>query len=394
MTSRIFVGDALEQLRTLPDESVRCCVTSPPYWSLRDYGVDGQIGLERSPFEWADRLVGVFEEVRRVLRADGTLWLNVGDCWNAYNAGSRLTRGASTTRLANGRGDQPAVLRKKVPALPPRGAAYKNGNRPRIATGHGLTTPQFKSKDLIGQGWILALALQAAGWWLRDEIIWHKRNCMPESVCDRTTRAHERIFVLSKRPRYYWDRTAAREAYTYGRDHHRTVISPPASHVPGAPIHRGLRLGLTDAAQHPKFPGGWDGRSSGRGHRELTGRYRAGNVKRVVQIDSVVNDHRGRQFPWEAGEGRNLRSVWVINGRPYRGAHFATFPPELPRRCIRIGTAPGDLVLDPFAGAGTTGLVAARLGRSFIGIELNPEYAEMARRRIHDDAPLFGAAEA
>lgn len=367
----ILEGAAADRLADVDELSVRCCVTSPPYWGLRDYGVANGIGLEPSVWDWVANLVLAFRGVHRVLTKDGTLFLNVGDCWNA---GTRATR---------------------VPSFGADHGYWLNGGK------HGdrrVSAPGFKNKDLIGQGWILALALQADGWWLRDEIIWHKKNPMPESVRDRTTRSHERIFVLSKSARYYWDRKVAREAYTYGRDHHRNVKTPPVSHMPGAPKHLGLRQGLAEP------PGGWDFGKGG--HRQALGRYRSGDALPAAirgRPYASVNNHRGkaasamgngannvaRGFPWVAGDGRNLRSVWVMNTRPYRGAHFATFPLELPVRCFAIGSKPGDLVLDPFVGSGTSGIAALRLQRSFVGIEISPKYAAMARRRILHDAPLL-----
>jgi len=359
MSYTIFSGDALTHLEHGFEGTVQTCVTSPPYWGLRDYGAPGQIGLESNVADWVERLVVIFREVRRVLADDGTLWVNVGDCWNA---------GTTATR-------------KKSQAE--HGYWKKGGEMGDCRT----AAPGFKTKDLIGQSWMLALALQADGWWLRDEIIWHKRNPMPESVRDRTTRCHERIFLLSKSKRYYWDREAAKEPYQYGRDHNRNVTTPPVSHVPGAPTHRGLRQGI------PKVPSGWDTSLGGEGrHHNLDGRYKSGNTKRgAASSANGSSNNVARGFPWTPGGGRNMRSVWTINTKPYKGAHFATFPTEIPRRCIAIGSRPGDVVLDPFLGSGTTGVVALQLGRRFIGIELNPTYCEMARRRIEKDAPLFNA---
>lgn len=313
---RIVEGDCIEALGGLPDESAQTCITSPPYWGLRDYGHEGQLGLEATPKEYVDRLVAIFAEVRRVLRDDGTVWLNLGDSY----AGSWG---------AQGRRVSPAgISRNQVLNHPKR--ARNTGS---IPPGSGL-----KAKDLVGIPWVVALALRADGWYLRCEVIWHKPNPMPESVKDRPTRAHEQVFLLSKAPRYYYDDEAIREPDT-GQDHSRAVLEGQPSLDPSGgvlPPHRGLRAAA------------------------------------------------GRN-----GLGRNKRSVWTVATRPFPGAHFATFPPDLIEPCVLAGAPEGATVLDPFAGAGTTGLVALRHDRDFLGIELNPEYAQMARERIADDAPLL-----
>lgn len=260
----IFHGDARDVLKTLPSESIQVAVTSPPYWGLRDYGGPGQIGSEEKVEDYVDRLVEVFRELRRVLKSDGTFWLNIGDC---YTSGGRKWRAPD----------------RKNPA---RAMKY------RPPTPEGL-----KPKDLVGVPWRVAFALQRDGWYLRSEIIWHKPNSQPESVKDRPTRAHEQIFLLTKSERYYYDYKAIMET------------------------------GLN-------------------------------------------------------GKRRNKRSVWVVNTEPFKEAHFATYPPELVRPCILAGSRPGDIVLDPFFGSGTTGLVAAEAGRKCIGIEIKSEYVDLARRRL------------
>lgn len=266
LRSRILVGDALKVLQALPSDSCRCCVTSPPYWGLRDYGVSDQIGAEHNLADYIVRLRDTFEEVRRVLRPDGTLWLNIGD---SYTSGNRTWRAADK----------------------------KNGAR---AMHYRPQTPKgLKPKDLIGIPWRLAFALQDAGWYLRSDIVWYKPNCQPESVRDRPTQAHEYLFLLTKSADYYYDYDAVRE-------------------------------------------------------------YR--------------DDGRGM---------RNRRSVWSINTVPFPKAHFATFPPELVEPCIIAGSARNDVVLDPFFGAGTVGMVTGKLGRAFVGIEVKREYAEMAAERLH-----------
>jgi DNA modification methylase len=256
-------------------------VTSPPYWGLRDYGEDGQIGLEHTPDEYVTRLVEVFREVRRVLRDDGTLWLNLGDSYAGSGAGGG-TSGDLAHHMTN----------------------IAMSNRPTTNKLHGI-----KSKDLVGIPWRVAFALQADGWYLRSDIIWAKPNPMPESVTDRPTKSHEYVFLLSKSARYYYDADAIREGDT--------------------------------------------ARASG-------------NKTRVIAD----------------GSGRNARSVWTITTKPYAEAHFATFPPELPERCIKAGSQEGDTVLDPFMGSGTTAWVARHLGRHTVGTELNPDYISIAANRL------------
>lgn len=319
----IHEGDALAVMKTLPDASVQCCVTSPPYWGLRDYGAAGQLGLEKTPDEYVAAMVAVFREVRRVLRGDGTLWLNLGDSY----AGSWGAQGR-TGQMA----DRSVISARQISAHPQR--VSRTGS---IPDGSGL-----EPKDLVGIPWRVAFALQADGWWLRSDIIWAKPNPMPESVTDRPTRSHEYVFLFAKSERYYFDAEAVREP-DVGSDHPRSVLAGQASLEPSG----GLR-------------------SSHRGIRTAEGRN---------------------------GAGRNIRTVWRVVTEPFPGAHFATFPTKLVEPCILAGAPRGGVVLDPFSGAGTTGLVAHRLGRAFIGIELNPEYAAMARRRITDDCPLFASPQ-
>jgi DNA modification methylase len=316
MTSwQIIEGDSAVTLRSLPERSVQTCVTSPPYFSLRDYGHDGQIGLEATPEIYVERLVQVFREVRRVLRDDGTLWLNLGDSYNAYNG----NRGESATTFDKKRS-------AKDNALP---------------AGHGLTVKNVKPKDLIGIPWMVAFALRADGWYLRSDIIWAKPNPMPESVTDRPTKSHEYLFLLSKGPRYFYDADAIREDGE------------------GTWNHGGYR----------------NGRSVYLGGKSFD--------------NSTDEQGTAGAKPQEAG--RNRRSVWTVATQPFPGAHFATFPPKLIEPCILAGSREGDTVLDPFSGAGTTGMVALRHGRSYIGCELNPEYVELSRERIIGDAPLLNS---
>ena len=262
--STIFEGDAVTVLRRLPSNSVRCVVTSPPYWGLRDYGIDDQIGLEQTMPQFIQKLVAVFAEVRRVLTDDGTLWINIGDGYTSGNRGYRATDKKNPARAMTVRPDTPEGL---------------------------------KPKDLMGIPWRLAFALQDDGWYLRTDIIWNKPNAMPESVKDRPTRSHEFLFMFSKSEKYYYNSDAVKQAADNG----------------------GLR---------------------------------------------------------------NLRTVWSVNTKPYAGAHFATFPPELVRPCVKASTEPGDFVLDPFFGAGTVGLVCNEEGRKYAGVELNPSYVDLAVERL------------
>jgi DNA modification methylase len=349
VSGRILTGDALAMLKTLPDDSVHCCVTSPPYWGLRDYGVEGQIGLEATPAEFIARMVEVFEEVRCVLRPDGTCWVNMGDSY----AGSW---GAQGRPQGEGQMSGRSVA-----------SARQIGAHPRFESCTGTRGKEegLKPKDLVGMPWRLALALQDAGWWLRQDIIWSKPNPMPESVRDRCTKAHEYIFLLAKSERYFFDAEA---------------ISEP---VAISTIGR-LAQDVENQAGSDRVPGKTNG--------PMKSVSKSGNKQRKNRHEHGGNPaHPSNQafgVPWE-GSTRNKRSVWTITTKGFSEAHFATFPPELPEICIKAGCPAGGTVLDPFFGAGTTGLVADRLGRDWIGIELNPAYAAMARRRIEGDAPLL-----
>lgn len=315
----ILHGDALTQLKTLEPESVHTCVTSPPYWGLRDYGVEGQIGLESTPEAYVDALVDVFREVRRVLRSDGTLWLNLGDSYTGSGKGGNPDEGKQATN----KGSQSIGVLYGKTGETARRAAVTNVSR-RACAEHGM-----KPKDLVGIPWMVAFALRADGWYLRSDIIWSKPNPMPESVTDRPTKSHEYIFLLSKSAKYYYDAEAIKEA-------------------PSGNSHGGGRE----------------------------------NATRKTWLTHGAASHRGLATAEPSGQdGRNRRSVWTVSTFHFSEAHFATFPPKLIEPCILAGSKAGDVVLDPFAGSGTTGKVAIELGRKAILIEPKAEYVEMIERR-------------
>jgi len=331
MSWEIREGDCLRSLRAMPAESVQTCITSPPYWGLRDYGDPGQLGLEPTPEQYVANMVEVFAEVRRVLRDDGTCWLNLGDSYNG--SGGVGGPGKSHTN---------------------QGSVERPDNR---AGWSGL-----KPKDLVGIPWRVAFALQADGWYLRSDIIWAKPNPMPESVTDRPTKAHEYLFLLSKSPRYFYDADAIAESLA------------PAS------VSR-LSQDVESQAGSDRVPGKTNGAMKAVGPRFGGNKYGAGESEQSRTKSGEV---------WDNTTGkRNKRTVWTVTTQPFKGAHFATFPPKLIEPCVLAGSKPGDTVLDPFSGSGTTGMVALRHDRSYIGLELSSEYAAMSRNRIRDDAPLF-----
>ncbi|HEY8606595.1 MAG TPA: site-specific DNA-methyltransferase [Noviherbaspirillum sp.] len=346
VTVRILIGDVREQLRTLPADFVHCVVTSPPYWGLRDYGVAGQIGLEASPSEFIATMVEVFDEVRRVLRPDGTCWVNMGDSY-AGNRGSTNSPAIGLKhRSASGDAQRQMITSRRRDDAPiPRS---------------DVRVPGLKPKDLVMMPHRLAIALQDAGWWVRQDIVWHKPNPMPESVRDRCTKAHEYIFLLTKSESYYYDQDAISE-----------------------PVSPNTHARLAQDVQNQKGSARANGGTKTNGTMKAVGRKLAdagSGIKSNSSFDAAL------AMPVDR---RNKRSVWTITTQPFSEAHFATFPPELPEMCIKAGCPPGGLVLDPFFGAGTTGLVADRLQRDCIGIELNPAYAEIARRRIQGEASLL-----
>jgi len=343
MGVQILIGDVFARLAELADESVHCVVTSPPYWGLRDYGVEGQIGLEPTLAEHLDVMVRVFREVRRALRKDGTVWLNYGDCY----ASSPNGRSAKDTKAT--------------------------GNDDRTFRDKPFSTVQgtLKPKDLCMVPNRLAIALQDDGWWVRSEIIWHKPNPMPESTKDRPGSSHEKVWLLSKSQRYFYDADAVRESTDWN-------------------------------SENTKFPDGWDTGVGAHGSIHRKGReagkknsFKRANSKRAVaHPGQTCGTHRPDRDDVEYVGSRNLRNVWTVPTKAFSAAHFATFPPALVEPCIKAGCPEGGVVLDLFGGAGTTGLVADRLQRDAILIELNPEYAEIARKRIEGDAGLFNPLEA
>jgi DNA modification methylase len=305
--NKIEFGDCRDTMRRWASDGVKAqmCVTSPPYFGLRDYGHEGQIGLEQTPEQYISAMVEVFRCVRDVLADDGTLWLNIGDSYAAQGGaqvqGSKQTKGSQA-------GAWNGETRK-----PPQG---------------------IKPKDLIGIPWMLAFALRADGWYLRQDIIWHKPNPMPESVRDRCTKAHEYIFLLSKSERYFFDSEAMKE----------TAVG-----------------NASGAAASFK---------------------RSGSKRAQVIPNQTVGTHREDREDVAYNETRNRRSVWTVATRPYKGAHFATFPPALIEPCILAGSQPDDIVLDPFMGSGTTAAVALQHGRQYLGCELNPEYGPLQQERV------------
>jgi DNA modification methylase len=352
MAVRIIVGDATEGLRSLPDASHQTCVTSPPYFGLRDYGVEGQIGLDDDPGAYLDRLVEVFREVRRVLRDDGTLWLNMGDSY----AGSWGSQGRQ--------GEGGALASRSVK----QARSIVAHPRTQSRTGSTLHLAGIKPKDLMGMPWMLAFALRADGWWLRSSIVWAKPNPMPESIRDRPTSAHELVFLLSKRPRYFYDAEAIKEDAL-------TEAWPGIGPQHAAERDRG------EAYKPMRVPSGWD-TEKGRHHGTVHKHGRRTSAPKGSFGGKGPASPDGHQSFRAVVAKRNARNVWTIATQPFTGAHFATMPPALVERCIKAGSRVGDLVLDPFGGAGTTGLVAIEQQRGATLIELNPDYADMARRRI------------
>lgn len=305
----LYVGDCRDGLRWMKEEGIKVqmCVTSPPYWGLRDYGVDGQLGLEESPEAYVQNMVEVFRLVRNVLADDGTVWLNLGDSYS----GSGINDGTKS----------PGLSKAATRGEPTKRPGANRWNCP------------LKPKDLIGVPWRVAFALQADGWWLRSDIIWHKPSCMPESVTDRPTRSHEYIFLLTKSQKYFYENDAIKEPSAYPDDDRKARSFEHHKHTEKANYM---------ASGKPAYP------------------------------------------------MRNKRSVWSVSNIGYSEAHFATFPPDLIKPCILAGSRPGDIILDPFMGSGTTAMVAESLGRKWVGCELNPQYVNLIQQRLKQPNMIGG----
>lgn len=335
----ILQGDALTRLRELPDESVQTCVTSPPYWGLRDYKQEDQIGLEKSPQEYVVAIVKVFREVNRVLENNGTLWLNLGDSY---------ATGAGKVGNCPGGGEQ--------------GENWKG-----LSTSpNRLPIEGLKPKDLIGIPWRVAFALQADGWYLRSDIIWAKPNCMPESVTDRPTRSHEYIFLLTKSRKYFYDADAIKEPCSESTE--KRVAQDVESQAGSVRANGGAKTNGPMKAVVSKQ------RGHSRRHDGFNDRW--DQMERTGQCSGM----------------RNKRDVWTVAPANYKEAHFATFPPDLIKPCILAGCPVGGTVLDPFAGSGTTGQVALEYGRKFVGIELNPDYVKLIEQRLANTQPGLALA--
>lgn len=360
----IHLGDCLDVLKTLPDNSIDCCVTSPPYYALRDYGIEGQLGLENTPEEYIAKMTEVFMEVYRVLKDDGTLWLNIGDSY--WGGGWR------NAQFNEHSGD----LQKGSKGT------YCGETMPACKGIQGV----YKPKDLIGIPWMLAFSLRNAGWYLRQDIIWAKPNPMPESVTDRCTKSHEYMFLLSKSQKYYFDHEAIQEP----------AVSSDKPRVFGANNQVGTLRNNVGAVfkpkKQPRFGGNKYGENSDPHFSTYSGKEwqpKTKNCQYDGQEPNSMHLRREEELPDEEYYVRNKRDVWQVNVKPCKEAHFATYPPDLVRPCILAGCPVGGVVLDPFMGSGTTALVAKGIGRDYIGIELNPEYKAIAERRLFDKFGLF-----
>ena len=334
---KIAVSDCLTYLRQLPDECVNCCVTSPPYYGLRDYGMDGQIGLEETPDAYIGRLVEVFRETQRILKSTGTLWINIGDSY----AGS-------------GKGAWKNKMTQKEVYVPDPGDAVSR--MPKVWAG-------VKPKDLIGIPWMLAFALRADGWYWRADIVWHKPNPMPESVTDRPTKAHEYILLFAKSPRYYFNAEA---------------IKQPAQPSTIARVAQDIEYQAGSARSL---------KTNGRMKAVIGGRKRQKQNDSLDPSNPMFRNNSYREYEYTTLV--NKRSVWEVPTMPFKEAHFAVYPEKLIVDCIKAGCPNDGLVLDPFMGGGTTAVVSRKLNRHFIGCELNPEYVKIAEKRLKNEIGLF-----
>lgn len=386
--NKIIQGHCIEKMKEIPDNFVNTIVTSPPYYGLRDYGTgqwvggdqgcehdkskelcnkcgavktDSQIGLEKTPELYVQKIVEVFNECKRILKPDGTLWLNIGDSyWGSGNASGYTDK---TTNLG--------VVTQNY------GATKGHSQKKHVS---------IKPKDLIGIPWMVAFALRSAGWYLRQDIIWHKPNPMPESVTDRCTKSHEYIFLLSKSPKYYYDYKSIMTDSLNPQDDIRRISQQKQSNKsnPDAKVN-GLR---------PRD--NWNGSSFDTGKtgemKSTRGGRKSGNIERKTGAERGCPEGSGSNVcgsvPWE-GSKSNKRSVWTVTTKPLKEAHFATFPQDLITDCIKAGCPEGGVVFDPFMGAGTTAVVAKKLNRNYLGIELNPEYIKIKDARMFEEFGLF-----
>lgn len=341
--NNIYNCDCLEGLKSLPDETVNCCVTSPPYFGLRDYGHEGQIGLEETPELFVAKMVEVFTEVKRVLKKDGTLWLNLGDSY-ARNPQNETD--------------------------PNKNAGFSKGKTCAEARNKRPIPEGLKAKDLIGIPWMVAFALRSSGWYLRQDIIWHKPNPMPESVTDRCTKAHEYIFLLSKSQKYYYDHEAIKQpmaASSFDRLNQDVESQEGSERVPGKKNGKMKAVG--------QYVGG-------KKHKNIE------DKGQHLHTFNKTRNYNGQE--WENEDGKaNKRSVWTVTTKPFSEAHFATFPEDLIVDCIKAGCPENGLVLDPFMGAGTTALVASKLNRNFIGFELSADYIKITEKRLYSELGMF-----
>jgi len=344
MINKIIQGNVLDLVKTLPPKSVNLCVTSPPYWGLRDYGVAGQLGQERTPEEYIANLVEVFRGVKEAMTDDGNLYINIGDSYNG--SGTKAVQFNSPKQMTN------------------RGATSQRG----------IKVSELKPKDLVGIPWMLAFALRADGWYLREEIIWAKKNCMPESVTDRCTKSHEHIFHLTKSAKYFYDQEAIKEPAIYDVDGTGTQARKARQNMEGKSAPTSERNGMRqfkDASQ-------------------MNGKHKEEKQRGHSRRHAGFNDRWYQMTHEEQCTGmRNKRDVWTIAPAQFPEAHFATFPEEIPATCIKAGCPKEGTVLDVFMGSGTTAMVARKLGRNFIGFELNPEYIKIAERRLYKELGMF-----
>jgi DNA modification methylase len=350
----ILNTNCLDGLKSLPDESVQCCITSPPYWRLRDYGVDGQLGLEKTPEEYVDKLVAIFTEVKRVLKNDGTLWLNLGDSYAGSGRGNTSNNDASWL--------------KKTKNIPAASKMVKPSS-----------TSVLKPKDLVGIPWMVALALRNSGWYLRQDIIWSKPNPIPESVKDRCTKSHEYIFLLSKSKKYYYDHESIK---TPVKDATVRRMIQDIENQKGSDRVPGKTNGAMKAVLPKRNPRPSDNRKGNQG---------TGGIP-VGLNGSSFNNHKNflkENVELLHGSKANKKSVWTITTKGYKEAHFATYPEKLIVDCIKAGCPENGIVLDPFMGSGTTAVVSRKLNRNYIGFELNPEYIEIAEKRINKELGIF-----